>query len=506
MIKVPVSVVKIQGASYPEQAPFHPSERYPEYPFGRSITKEKNLVYEGVRQSLYLLDYDREHYNTPEWNPLGHIVKPGMKVVIKPNWVRSRHFGNGDVFSVITHPSVLRAVMDYCWIALKGRGSITLADAPQYDCNFQELMQVCKLRELLAFFSHIQGPEIYIHDLRRYWSPRRHFPSMKRYLSGDPKGVVLVNLGKKSAVYGKKGLEQVYGAVYHRQETRKHHSGETQEYYIGKTILDADVIINVPKLKVHKKVGVTLSMKNFVGASVNTNLNVHYILGSPSEGGDQFPDNLFTPMERNLIRIERWMYDHFLAKQSILLEYVHRSIYWLHGTCMKPFGITVPKSKRVFDAGAWHGNDCAWRFVIDLPRIVTFSDTNGILHNIPQRKIVSLIDGVIAGDNKGPLEPDSKHTGIIITSHNMIAADLVGTRLMGFDYRKLKIFRILQDSYFDFGVHKPEDIAVKSNVKEYEECFNNDTSRYLAFKAHPGWQGAIEIDHTENNKIFASRA
>src|SRR5215471_16321630 len=84
-----VAITRTRTAVYPSTAPYHPSEKYPEYPFG---------------------------------NPLGHVIEPGMTVVVKPNFVLSRHSQGKDLFGIITHPSVLRAVMDYCWIALKGEG------------------------------------------------------------------------------------------------------------------------------------------------------------------------------------------------------------------------------------------------------------------------------------------------------------------------------------------------------------------------------------------------
>ena len=72
-------------------------------------------------------------------------MKRGDKVVVKPNFVLSRHSRGGDLFSIITHPSVLRAVIDYVYKALEGEGSIIIADAPQMDCNFQELMKATQL-------------------------------------------------------------------------------------------------------------------------------------------------------------------------------------------------------------------------------------------------------------------------------------------------------------------------------------------------------------------------
>jgi hypothetical protein len=110
-----VAVIKTE-AKYPVSAPYNPSKNYPEYPFGNYISKERNYIYEGVRKLFYQLGYDKDNWNTKAWNPLGFLIQPGMTVVIKPNFVQSRHREGKNLFSIITHPSVLRAITDYCCI------------------------------------------------------------------------------------------------------------------------------------------------------------------------------------------------------------------------------------------------------------------------------------------------------------------------------------------------------------------------------------------------------
>ena len=57
------------------------------------------------------------------------------------------------------------------------------------------------------------------------------------------------------------------------------------------TIGTAEVLISLPKLKTHKKVGVTLSLKNLVGINGDKNYLPHFCIGTPDEGGDEFPDS-----------------------------------------------------------------------------------------------------------------------------------------------------------------------------------------------------------------------
>jgi len=489
-----VCVVDTQDALYPRTAPYHPSQRYPEYPFGEAVSPEPNSAYDGVRRALAELGYDASNFGSASWNPLGHIIQPGMTVVIKPNFVLSRHADGKDLYSIITHPSVLRAIADYSWIALQGRGQIVFADAPQYNCNFAELLQKTGLDIICEFFSEHSGPQVSYRDLRNYWSSGRHFPSMKQGLGGDPGGKVRVELGRLSALYGKANVEQLYGAVYNRDETINNHHGETQAYEIASTILSADVVISVPKLKVHKKVGVTLNAKGLVGTATNKNMVVHYTLGSPSEGGDQYPEGLFNPIEETLIKTERWMYDHFLAANSKPLEFLHRSIYWLHNNTTRRMGLKVAEHKRLLDAGNWHGNDSAWRMTVDLLRIFYFADREGRIQDKVQRRLFSIIDGIVGGEGNGPLNPDPKPSGVLVAGENPLAVDLVATRLMGFDVRKLKVYsNLLADKHHNFGVRNAQEIDVVTSRDDWKDCVTDSASAFLNYRPHPGWVNQMEV-------------
>lgn len=496
-----VAVVAAEEAIYPTAAPYNPSEKFPEYPFGDNLAMEKNSVYSAVRRLFYELGYDAGNFGKPEWNPLGFLIESGMTVVIKPNFVRSRHSEKKDVYSMITHPSVLRTVADYCVIALKGKGKIIIADAPQYDGNWDELINLTKLDTVADFYKNNSPIDFELSDLRPYWSRKRHFPSMIEPLEGDAKGTVKINLGEKSAFRDFRHSKQLYGAVYHRQETVQNHTGKKQIYELSRTVMDADVVISVPKLKTHKKVGVTMNIKGLVGACTNKNLIVHYTLGSVREGGDQYPPNHFTPLEERLIKTERWMYDTFLAKRSVPLEYIHRSIYWLHGKFIKPFGIGVEKKKRLLDVGNWYGNDSAWRMSADLLKILCFADSQGIIHKSKQRRMFSIIDGIIGGENKGPLEPDPVASGILLASENFLAADIVGTRLMGFDPKLIKYFvYLMNEREFDYSVKDFSDIEIKTENAEWRNCLSDSKNRFLNFKPYPGWIGHLEIG-SKNGKI-----
>src|SRR5439155_3619770 len=137
---------------------------------------------------------------------------------------------------------------------------------------------------------------IEVYDLRNFALIDRREPAYstnRKPRPGDPLGTAIVNLGAHSEFCGRR-CENYYGADFDRAETMRHHHNQTHEYAVSKTVLSADVVLSVPKMKVHKKVGVTLNLKGLVGINTNKNYLVHHTVGTPSTGGDQLPDNVPT--------------------------------------------------------------------------------------------------------------------------------------------------------------------------------------------------------------------
>jgi len=472
---------------YNTVAPFHPDSKFPELPFDE-ISDEKNEPYALIRNLFFLNGFDIENYNTPNWNPLKHLVSPETTVVIKPNFVLSINQGGYSLDGVVTHPSIIRAAIDYCFIALKGRGKLIVADAPQMDCNWNELMAYQSIHSIAEFYKRTFNFTIEIIDLRNfelidYTLTAAH--SNRRKLQGDPNGSVVINLGKHSEFFGIEN-ENYYGADFDESKTKKHHHGEIQEYCVSKTILEADTFISIPKLKVHKKVGVTLNMKGLVGINTDKNYLIHYRTGSTKIGGDQYPSNT-NIKDKFLIEVKHYILNKTLSKQSSvkylffkIAQYPYRKIF------IKILNIS--SETKLYDSGNWHGNDSAWRMTIDLFKIIHYCDKNGIIQKNIQRKFLSIIDGIVGGENNGPLAPTPKESKCIIIGENLLATDAVATRLMGFDLTKIKQFEAFKKpNNFDFGLSSTDDIKILTAIPEYENCFKSD-STFLNFAPHPGWK------------------
>ena len=64
--------------------------------------------------------------------------------------------------------------------------------------------------------------------------------------------------------------------------------------------------------------------------------------------------------------------------------------------------------------GGWHGNDTVWRMCLDLNRVLLYSNRKGHLCETPRRAVLSIADGIVAGEGDGPLKSDPRAMGIIL--------------------------------------------------------------------------------------------
>jgi uncharacterized protein (DUF362 family) len=473
------------------EPPYHPAERFPELGFDETAATP-NAPYALLRQLFGELGLDAARTGTECWNPLGDIVAPGQTVLLKPNFVLGFNAGGGGPEPVITHPSILRALVDYVYLALGGVGRIVIADAPQMDCDWPQLMAFQRLDAIQDFYRAKFGFHLEVLDLRNFALERpleAPLPTNRQALRGDPLGSAIVNLGRRSHFYGLES-KNYYGADFDREETIRHHRGDIHEYSVSRTVLSADVFISVPKLKVHKKVGVTLNLKGLVGINTSKNYLVHYRVGTPRQGGDQLPDSQ-PGFDRALVRIQRFLYDALLAKKGVVGTRLYQFALGLYRIFIRPFR-HVSASTILQDGGNWHGNDSAWRMTADLAKILYFCDKEGVIRDEPQRKIFCVVDGIVGGENNGPLSPDAKLAGTLVIGSNPLAVDLVASRLMGFDPAKIRQFSILDDARFDFGMKGVADIEVIARDSEVRRLFQSG-SRFLDFRPHPGWIGRLEI-------------
>jgi uncharacterized protein (DUF362 family) len=469
---------------YPKRGPFNPPLQYPELPYATELDTG-NKVYSLVRESLRLLGMDAAHFGSSSWNPLGEVVVPGDRVLIKPNFVLDRNYGTGPVEAVITHGAVLRAISDYVLIALKGKGEIIIGDAPQMNCRWGRLLQVNGIGVLSDHLgpvcANLSIPFTLI-DFRQEETEFRFAVvwKRKRLVTAEDR-TIRVTLGNKSLLEGVDS-SRLYGADYDRRQIVRAHEGHRHEYRIARPALEATVVISVPKLKVHSKVGTTLNIKNMVGINTDKNHLAHYRIGSKSKGGDEFSDPAWDDL------FDRWLSDTLLGTMWRAGKYPYAGWRAFRKVFRKLFTKKVPS----FIFGNWHGNDTAWRMALDLNRILLTCDPAGEVHNSIQRKYFSFIDGVVGGQGDGPLKPDAYPSGVILAGSNPLAVDWVATRLMGLNPQKIPIYANapsqMREWLPSFDINK---IQINSNRAEWNNLLQNSNSIFR-FTTAPGWRGQIE--------------
>ncbi len=494
-----VAIARCAGTpAYPDAPPYHPGTAYPEYPFGAArVAPRPNVAYETVRESFRLLGLDAERYGTAAWNPLGSVIRPGDRVVIKPNMVRDYHeIREAGTAALITHGSVLRAVVDYVFLARGGRGSVTIADSPQNDADWDELVRHQALRELVDFYRAV-APEFRVElvEVRREAVRKYRGVVVKRYARpGDPAGYATFDLGPVSefaAVPERNG--KLFGAEYDLSETNEHHGNGAHQYLIGRTFLDADLIINVPKLKTHKKSGITVCIKSAIGISGEKNWLPHHTEGTPEEGGDQFAES------SGKRRIEGRLAG--AAKRMIFAGGTVGGYIggWAFSQASRVFGRTNENAVR---SGNWYGNDTIWRTVLDLYKCWTYGDREGRLHDTPQRRFFAVVDGIVGGEGNGPLSPTARDAGIVLAGSDPFAVDWAAATVLGFDPLRLKILQMAE---------RTRPLPLARGTGERLRCVSNHpawngpwtgVSDWLDFAPHFGWAGYLE---REGRRLVAER-
>jgi len=476
-------------ARYDAAPPYAPETAYPEYPFpGREALCPSNPAYHAVRESLRLLGLDSPNYGSKHWNPLRGIVQPGYTVLLKPNFIREfRETQEGHGNCLVTHGAVIRAVLDYAYIALGGQGRIIVADAPQNDADFEAICRITGLREIQEFYRRQARFEVEVYDLRPERATKVDGVIVgHERLPGDPAGYVKVDLGGFSAFAEVKHLcHLLYGAEYDTGELHRHHHDDVHEYLVSKTVLAADCVINVPKLKTHKKTGLTACMKNLVGINGNKNWLPHHREGTPAHGGDQFADDGL------LHRIERTAVAGFKRAFPFLGPFRRTVAGPLQAIGRRIFGDT---NRDTIRSGNWHGNDTTWRMVIDLNRILLYADAQGRLHDQLIRRVLNVVDAIVAGEGNGPLDPTPKPVGAILAGFNPVAVDLACARLMGFDYRRIPMLNRASDDHpLPLLPGSPEEVILCSDSVQFSGTCVDMRSLQPGFRPHFGWEGHIEV-------------
>lgn len=417
-------------------------------------------------------------------NDLTNLIKPGMNVVIKPNLVHELNFlvkfdgvsmdDPNDCF--ITNWSVIKAIIEI--ISDINDISITICECPLQSCAIDKIVS----NEMLTELESACNVRINFIDARR-----------TKYIYGKKQPTVLhdlrsedfyvdVDLGLESAhaQYDDK-VDRFRVTDYPPDEMKRFHKKGKHIYRIAREIMEANVIFSVPKLKTHMKAGMTNAMKNFVGVVGNKECLPHHIKGSCYSGGDNYGDislikffaeNLIDKANSYLLNDEK---KYYRMRKVVNLFLLMRKVLCLDQDI----------------TGSWYGNDTISRTVVDLNRIVYFGSNDGKMHNLPQRKVVSIVDAIVSGQGEGPMRPQPNYTGFIAVSESTAAIDAVCAELIGLNFEKIHYLfedRVVNGRYPLTSPFSNINIIYNGHLDTFDFVRKIDRNIIVP----PRWNGKIE--------------
>jgi uncharacterized protein (DUF362 family) len=439
-------------------------------PFG------KTAMHKLLETLLEESGFDAERKGAPDWNPLGRIIAPGDTVVLKPNWVTHHNTSGQGIDCLITHVSVVAAVLDFVLQASPGR--VVVGDAPIQGCDFRHLMDVAGYTKIKEEYARLEVPIEWV-DFRRtvldtsraYREPKTNLRPREQY--------ALFDLGMESLL---EPISQDAGrfrvTMYNPDLMRQTHALGKHQYLVASEVLEADVVINLPKLKTHMKAGITGALKNLVGINGNKDYLPHHRLGGSERGGDcyQGGSRLKLAGERLLDAANRRSGTANLA----LRQFARVSL---------ELAQLLGEDSNL--EGCWYGNGTIWRTCLDLNRILIYGRKDGTLANTPQRRVLTITDAVICGEGEGPLAPTPRPLGMLTCATNPLAAEYVHAHLMRFDWRRIPIIREgFRIAGFPIATFTPEDVEVIYQGRLWKQPWPVWNSK--TFLAPRGWQGHCE--------------
>lgn len=394
-------------------------------------------------------------------NPVDEFRARGKTIVIKPNMVRHTN-PRGPLDAVVTSPRVCGVLIQLAAEAVGETGRVVVADSPQNDCEFDVLLEASGWSEMLEEVQRECACTVELLDMRPESVIMRDGVIVNRKrLPGDPLGEEEVDLSHNSA-FADSGLDptRLRGSDYDPSVTRSSHVDGRHTYSICRTYLEADLLIVVPKIKTHKKVGLSLAMKNLVGLVGEKNRLPHHTAGFPGSGGDEYPRPELWP------RVRQWS----IEKARPLLA-TGRWTPFFRGIRRVESALLPEIPER---SGNWWGNDTAWRMVVDLVSILRQKRKDARMPTL------FVYDGLVAGEGAGPLAPDAFPLGLLAASLDPVAGDWAVTRELGVDPLRFPLIREA----------KARAIWSTAPWAEPEVVHLSEGESDRSLTLHPGWLDA----------------
>ena len=411
--------------------------------------------------------------------PLSDIISCGDSVLIKPNWVLELNHSGHTTDCSITHHTFVLAVLQEVMNAKPSR--VVIADAPIQRADFGKLVPQSFVEEIHQNQSSV---EVTVRDLRNVVTTVTNGCSLQKKGLRSESGVVKFDLGPDSMLEEISTQNNRFRVTCYNPEAMQNaHRKGFHIYKLCAEPFDADVVINLPKLKTHGKAGITAALKNVVGLNADKDVLPHHRFGGSRIGGDCY-EGL-----RPLKLIGEFCLDRANRKFGIA-----NSAWWAH--LYRAFLLPHILFRDGNIEGKWHGNDTVWRMVIDLNRLLLYGRRDGTIAENPQRKIYSITDGILAGEGNGPLGPSPLPLGMVTFGADSALTDLVHAGLFHFDWQKIPLIRecFRPTRKFPITKNRPEDVKVVTNLGKMSHA---ESAQLFGISAFPpdGWKNHIEASY-----------
>lgn len=409
----------------------------------------------------------------------GHVIARGARVLVKPNLVLHENQGPWGVEPLVTHPSLIRAAVEEALRA--GASEVLVGDAPIQGCDFAKLLDVTGLGAWAAELTKAEPRFKGVRDFRRTTSVFVDGVRVATENQQPEENFVLFDLGRESLlepVTDARGSFRV--TCYDPRLLRETHAPGRHRYLVAREILDADVVINLPKLKTHKKAGITCALKNLIGINGNKEYLPHHRVGGSTNGGDCYAGA--SPVKRTIERV--------LDRQNMTKS--PATARALHGLTVQLQRVARLAGEDPDTEGSWSGNDTIWRTCLDLNRILLYGRADATMRDEVQRRVVHVADAVVAGQGNGPLAPEPLALGLVLAGHNAVAVDWVGAHLLNYEPEKISITReAFREFRWPLAPFAPEDITLAGDFGTGDaRGVLESRGKPLSIKHPVGWRDA----------------
>src|SRR5215470_9939997 len=385
--------------------------------------------------------------------PFGRMIPRGARVLIKPNLVLHENEGPWGIDPLVTHQSLIRAVVEGALRA--GPSEVLIGDAPLQGCDFQRLLSVTGLGEWADRLMRLEPSFKGVRDFRRTTCVFVNGVRLAAESLQSEERFILFDLGRDSLLEPvADGRNSFRVTCYDPRLMARTHAPGRHQYLVAKEVIEADVVINLPKLKTHKKAGITCALKNLIGINGNKEYLPHHRLGGSQTGGDCYPD--YNMIKRAL--------EFTFDRENMTSSFVMAKVW--HGVGRQFIRALRLTGDRVGTDGSWSGNDTIWRTCLDLNRILLYGRPDGTMAEQLQRQVLHIVDAVVAGQGDGPLRPQPLPLGLVMAGCNAAAVDRVGAYLLGYDPKLLPIVReAFGGVRWPIAAYESEDVAILGDWK-----------------------------------------